>query len=131
MIFYSTSFCMRTSTTLMGVTKTVVFFIIVLRYICTISDKEVLEKCQECVRAIREAKEAQAARANQNATILLEELDAERSREESRRLAAARRRHRKKKKKMEKKVIHLISFKIIFMYRFQTRIAKCLQIENG
>lgn len=53
---------------------------------------------------IRAAKETQAARANQNATILLEELDAERCREESRRQAAARRRERKKKKKMEKKV---------------------------
>ncbi|XP_047998051.1 ankyrin repeat and KH domain-containing protein 1-like isoform X4 [Leguminivora glycinivorella] len=74
------------------------------RYICTISDKELLDKCQECVRAIRAAKETQAARANQNATILLEELDAERCREESRRQAAARRRERKKKKKMEKKV---------------------------
>ncbi|CAH2085273.1 unnamed protein product [Euphydryas editha] len=73
------------------------------RYICTISDKELLEKCQECVRVIRAAKETQAARANQNATILLEELDAERCREESRRQAAARRRERKKKKKLEKK----------------------------
>lgn len=78
----------------------------VFRYICTISDKELLEKCQECVRVIRAAKETQAARANQNATILLEELDAERCREESRRQAAARRRERKKKKKLEKKVIH-------------------------
>lgn len=76
------------------------------RYICTISDKELLEKCQECVRVIRAAKETQAARANQNATILLEELDAERCREESRRQAAARRRERKKKKKLEKKVPH-------------------------
>ncbi|XP_062525122.1 ankyrin repeat domain-containing protein 17 isoform X10 [Bombyx mori] len=73
------------------------------RYICTISDKELLEKCQECVRVIRAAKETQAARANQNATILLEELDAERERELCRRQAAARRRERKKKKKMEKK----------------------------
>ncbi|VVD06099.1 unnamed protein product, partial [Leptidea sinapis] len=73
------------------------------RYICTISDKEVLEKCQECVRVIRAAKETQAARANQNATILLEELESERCREETRRQAAARRRERKKKKKMEKK----------------------------
>ncbi|XP_060802351.1 ankyrin repeat and KH domain-containing protein 1 isoform X4 [Amyelois transitella] len=73
------------------------------RYICTISDKELLEKCQECVHVIRAAKETQAARANQNATILLEELDAERCREESRRQAAARRREKKKKKKMEKK----------------------------
>lgn len=73
------------------------------RYICTISDKELLQKCQECVRVIRAAKETQAARANQNATILLEELESERCREETRRQAAARRRERKKKKKMEKK----------------------------
>lgn len=77
------------------------------RYICTISDKELLEKCQECVRVIRAAKETQAARANQNATSLLEELDAERCREESRRQAAQRRRERKKKKKLEKKVRRL------------------------
>lgn len=74
------------------------------RYICTLSDKELLEKCHECVRAIRAAKETQAARANKNASILLEELDQERSREETKRLAAARRRERKKKKKLEKKV---------------------------
>lgn len=60
------------------------------------------------MRAIRAAKETQAARANQNATILLEELDAERCREESRRQAAARRRERKKKKKMEKKVTIMV-----------------------
>jgi ankyrin repeat domain-containing protein 17 len=58
------------------------------------------------VRVIRAAKETQAARANQNATILLEELESERCREESRRQAAARRRERKKKKKLEKKVPH-------------------------
>lgn len=79
------------------------------RYICTLSDKELLEKCHDCVRAIRAAKETQAAKANKNASILLEELDQERSREETKRLAAARRRERKKKKKLEKKVC-VISF---------------------
>lgn len=73
------------------------------RYIATVSDKELLEKCQECVKVIRAAKETQAAKANKNATILLEELDMEKTREESKKAAAARRRERKKKKKLEKK----------------------------
>lgn len=74
-----------------------------IRYISTVSDKELLEKCQECVKIIRAAKETQAAKANKNATILLEELDMEKNREESKKAAAARRRERKKKKKLEKK----------------------------
>lgn len=74
-----------------------------LRYNATINDKELLEKCQECVKIIRAAKETQAAKANKNASILLEELESEKTREESKRLAAARRRERKKKKKLEKK----------------------------
>lgn len=73
------------------------------RYIATISDKETADKCKDCVKFIRLAKEAQAVKANKNATILLEELDMEKNREENRRAAAARRRERKKKKKMEKK----------------------------
>lgn len=73
------------------------------RYIATISDKETSDKCKECVKIIRAAKEAQAVKANKNATILLEELDMEKNREENRKAAAARRRERKKKKKMEKK----------------------------
>lgn len=73
------------------------------RYISTVSDKELLEKCQECVKIIRAAKETQAAKANKNASILLEELDMEKNREESKKAAAARRRERKKKKKLEKK----------------------------
>ncbi|XP_025832280.1 ankyrin repeat domain-containing protein 17 isoform X2 [Agrilus planipennis] len=74
-----------------------------IRYISTISDKELLEKCQECVKVIRAAKETQAAKANKNASILLEELDMEKNREESKKAAAARRRERKKKKKLEKR----------------------------
>lgn len=65
--------------------------------------QELLEKCQDCVKIIRAAKDQQAAKANKNATILLEELDMEKTREESKRAAAARRRERKKKKKLEKK----------------------------
>lgn len=74
-----------------------------IRYISTVSDKDLLEKCQECVKIIRAAKETQAAKANKNATILLEQLDMEKNREESKKAAAARRRERKKKKKLEKK----------------------------
>ncbi|XP_058810032.1 uncharacterized protein LOC131675175 [Phymastichus coffea] len=73
------------------------------RYVATISDKDILERCQECIKIIRAAKETQAAKANKNATILLEELDMEKTREESKKAAAARRRERKKKKKLEKK----------------------------
>ena len=74
------------------------------RYVTTINDKELLDKCQQCTKIIRAAKETQAAKANQNATILLEELDMEKVREEAKKAAAARRRDRKKKKKLEKKV---------------------------
>lgn len=73
------------------------------RFIATVNDKELLEKCHECVKVIRAAKDLQSAKANKNASILLEELDMEKTREESKRAAAARRRERKKKKKMEKK----------------------------
>ncbi|XP_063991505.1 ankyrin repeat domain-containing protein 17 isoform X6 [Diachasmimorpha longicaudata] len=73
------------------------------RYIATVNDKELLVKCQECVKVIRAAKETQAAKANKNASSLLEELDMEKTREESKKAAAARRRERKKKKKLEKK----------------------------
>lgn len=73
------------------------------RYISTIGDKELLDKCQDCVKIIRAAKDQQAAKANKNASILLEELDMEKTREESKRLAAQRRRERKKKKKQEKR----------------------------
>jgi len=52
---------------------------------------------------VKQAKDKQALEANKNASILLEELDLERSREESKRQAAARRREKKKKKKQEKR----------------------------
>lgn len=73
------------------------------RYIQTINDKDLLDKCQDCVKVIRAAKETQAAKAYKNASILLEELDMEKNREESKKAAAARKRERKKKKKLEKK----------------------------
>ncbi|KAL0275144.1 UNVERIFIED_CONTAM: hypothetical protein PYX00_003100 [Menopon gallinae] len=73
------------------------------RFIATLNDKELLEKCHECVRIIRAAKDLQSAKAFKNASILLEELDMEKEREESKKAAAARKRERKKKKKMEKR----------------------------
>ncbi|XP_062555858.1 ankyrin repeat and KH domain-containing protein mask-like isoform X3 [Armigeres subalbatus] len=73
------------------------------RYINTISDKELLEKCHDCVKVIRAAKEQQAIKASHNASILLQELELEHTREESRKAAAAKRRERKKRRKAEKR----------------------------
>lgn len=67
------------------------------------NEPDLLKRCQQCAEYIKQAKDKQALEANKNATILLEELDMEKSREESKRLAAQRRREKKKKKKMEKK----------------------------
>uniref|UniRef100_T1IU24 Uncharacterized protein n=1 Tax=Strigamia maritima TaxID=126957 RepID=T1IU24_STRMM len=72
------------------------------RFIATIADKEVLKKSNQCMENIRVAKDRQAVEANKYATILLEELDMEKTREESKKAAAARRRERKRKKKKEK-----------------------------
>lgn len=72
------------------------------RFISTVSDKELLKKCHQCLEIIRAAKDRQAAEANKNATLLLVELDMEKTREESKKAAAARRRERKRKKKKEK-----------------------------
>ncbi|GFX52341.1 ankyrin repeat and KH domain-containing protein mask [Trichonephila clavipes] len=72
------------------------------RFMSTLTDKEMLKTCGQCADAIRIAKERQAAEANKNANILLEELDIEKNKEESRKAAAARRRERKKKRKQEK-----------------------------
>jgi ankyrin repeat domain-containing protein 17 len=72
----------------------------------SVVDREIIDKCNECVRIIRAAKETQAAKANINASILLKELDMEKSREDARKAAAAKRREKKKKKKQEKREAH-------------------------
>eukprot|EP00731_Ephydatia_muelleri_P037731 Em0548g3a len=72
------------------------------RYINTLSDKELLKKCQRCMDVIIDAKERQAAEANKNATILLQELDLEKKHEEDRKAAAARKRAKKKRQKEKK-----------------------------
>lgn len=51
---------------------------------------------------IRIAKDEQAEKANEFATILLEELDLEKTREEFKKMAAARRKERKRNKKLQK-----------------------------
>ncbi|KAL3247790.1 hypothetical protein MRX96_056864 [Rhipicephalus microplus] len=74
------------------------------RFMATLGpdSRDLLRKCHQCTEVIHAAKERQAAEANKCASSLLEELDLERSREESRRAAAARRRERKRRKKKEK-----------------------------
>ncbi|XP_071954118.1 ankyrin repeat domain-containing protein 17-like [Antedon mediterranea] len=76
-----------------------------MRFIATISDKELLKKCHQCMEIIVTAKDRQAAEANRNANILLEELESEKSREENRKAAAAKRKEKKKLKKREKKAV--------------------------
>ena len=44
-----------------------------MRFIATVTDKELLKKCHQCMELIVCAKERQAAEANKNASILLEE----------------------------------------------------------
>ncbi|KAM9079883.1 LOW QUALITY PROTEIN: ankyrin repeat domain-containing protein 17-like [Megaptera novaeangliae] len=73
-----------------------------MRYIATITDKEMLKKCH-LYESIVQAKDRQAAEANKNASILLEELDLEKLREESQRLALAAKREKRKEKGRKKK----------------------------
>merc|ERR1711981_620719 len=68
------------------------------RFIATISDKDLLKKTHQCLEIIRVAKERQASEANKAASILLEELEQEKTREESKKAAAARKREKKRKK---------------------------------
>ncbi|XP_054573913.1 ankyrin repeat and KH domain-containing protein 1 isoform X5 [Eptesicus fuscus] len=65
--------------------------------------KELLKKCHQCVETIVKAKDQQAAEANKNASILLKELDLEKSREESRKQALAAKREKRKEKRKKKK----------------------------
>uniref|UniRef100_A0A3P8NK43 K Homology domain-containing protein n=1 Tax=Astatotilapia calliptera TaxID=8154 RepID=A0A3P8NK43_ASTCA len=74
-----------------------------MRYIATIADKELLKKCHQCMETIVKAKDQQAAEANKNATILLKELDLEKSREESKKQALAAKREKRKEKRKKKK----------------------------
>merc|ERR1719461_2077750 len=73
------------------------------RYISTVTDKDLVKKCNTCMDIIRVAKDKQAAEAAKNANNLLEELDREKNIEESKKAAAARKREKKKRKKAEKR----------------------------
>lgn len=64
--------------------------------------QELLKKCHQCMEILVSAKDRQAAQANKNASILLEELDLEKSREESKKAALARKREKRRRKKKEK-----------------------------
>ncbi|UJR22944.1 hypothetical protein I4U23_025971 [Adineta vaga] len=72
------------------------------RLISTITDKDLLKKCQACMDQIISAKERQAAEANKAANSLLKEIDMEKSREETRKVAAAKKREKRKAKKKGK-----------------------------
>ncbi|XP_075712484.1 ankyrin repeat and KH domain-containing protein 1 isoform X2 [Rhinoderma darwinii] len=74
-----------------------------MRYVAAITDKDLLKKCHQCMETIVKAKDQQAAEANKNASILLKELDLEKSREESRKQALAAKREKRKEKKKKKK----------------------------
>ncbi|CAN2390143.1 Ankyrin repeat and KH, partial [Pristimantis euphronides] len=74
-----------------------------MRYIATITDKDLLKKCHQCMETIVKAKDQQAAEANKNASILLKELDLEKSREESRKQALAAKKEKRKEKRKKKK----------------------------
>lgn len=72
------------------------------RFMALVTEKDLTKKCLQCMEIIHQAKERQAAEANKHASILLQEIDQERSREETRKAAAARRREKKRQKKKEK-----------------------------
>ncbi|XP_058961953.2 ankyrin repeat domain-containing protein 17 isoform X2 [Pocillopora verrucosa] len=72
------------------------------RFVSTLSDKELLNKCHKNMEIIISAKDRQAAEANKNASILLEQIDLEKEREELKKAAAARKRDKKKQKKKKK-----------------------------
>ena len=73
-----------------------------MKYIATLSDKDLAKKCQQCMEIIINAKEKQAQEANKIANSLLKEIDAEKIREKSKKAAAARKRE---KRKMKKKIM--------------------------
>ncbi|XP_035703978.1 ankyrin repeat domain-containing protein 17 isoform X5 [Folsomia candida] len=70
------------------------------------NEAELLKRAQQCMEYIKQAKDKQALEASKNANILLEELELEKCREESKKAAAAKRREKKKKKKAEKKQLN-------------------------
>ncbi|XP_055955121.1 ankyrin repeat domain-containing protein 17 isoform X1 [Patella vulgata] len=74
------------------------------KYIATVSDKELQQRCEQCMEAIISAKNWQAEEANKNATILLEELDKERQELENKKAVQAKKRERKRMKNKKKNI---------------------------
>ena len=66
-----------------------------------LADKDLLKKCLQCMELIYQAKDKQTQEANRIATNLLKELDAEKSREETKKAAAQRKREKRKLKKQQ------------------------------
>jgi ankyrin repeat domain-containing protein 17 len=96
-------------------------------FLAVASEPELLKRSQQCMEYIKQAKDKQALEASKNANILLEELELEKCREESKKLAAAKRREKKKKKKQEKKQPNpqgnkksFNFFELFFVYIYQT-----------
>ncbi|XP_076823769.1 ankyrin repeat domain-containing protein 17-like isoform X2 [Clavelina lepadiformis] len=76
-----------------------------MRYIATISDRELLKRCHQCMECIVQAKDRQAQEANKFASELLEELDMEKSQEENRKERAARKREKRRLKRKQRKKV--------------------------
>uniref|UniRef100_A0A672SSI3 Ankyrin repeat and KH domain-containing protein 1-like n=1 Tax=Sinocyclocheilus grahami TaxID=75366 RepID=A0A672SSI3_SINGR len=75
----------------------------ILIHVHIVTLQELLKKCHQCMETIVKAKDQQAAEANKNASILLKELDLEKSREESKKQALAAKREKRKEKRKKKK----------------------------
>lgn len=65
-------------------------------------DRELIKRCEQCMAVILAAKDKQAQEAARNASLLLKELDAEKSREDAKKAAAQRKREKRKQKKQRK-----------------------------
>ncbi|KRZ77069.1 Ankyrin repeat domain-containing protein 17, partial [Trichinella papuae] len=75
----------------------------IVRYLSTITDKDLLAQCREAVDVIETAKDRQALQANKVAAGLLMEIEHEQQLAESRRQAKQRKKEKNKQKKMKKK----------------------------
>ncbi|KAL3102100.1 hypothetical protein niasHS_003509 [Heterodera schachtii] len=73
------------------------------RFICTLTDQELIEKCGQSVQFISEAKEKQAEQANKAAQSLLALLAHEEAIEESKKRSKERQKEKKRAKKQAKK----------------------------
>jgi len=80
------------------------------RFIATINDKDMIKKTHQCLEIIRIAKERQASEANKAASILLEELEQEKTRER-------RKRRRKRRERQRNRVKFLMMMTSVMMMK--------------